>query len=180
MCFGIPPHQPPSLIQVGKLSHHTVGGRVGVRRHLLRARAAKQHCGYNPRAQVLAMQTALSARRSLCTTGPHSRAATNGHGEAPAVFAFPGAQVGGRFITLRPSSLARGPQQFGGGQSCCVLAPIEAASPWAPGIGSARRGGVETRRWSCSPCSGEMKALPCGGGLLAGTPTMVAKAAPRG
>uniref|UniRef100_A0A8B9ZVH9 NADH dehydrogenase [ubiquinone] 1 alpha subcomplex subunit 4-like 2 n=1 Tax=Anas zonorhyncha TaxID=75864 RepID=A0A8B9ZVH9_9AVES len=51
------------------------------------------------------MQTALSARRSLCTTGPRSRAATNGHGEAPAVFAFPGAQVGGRFITLRPSSL---------------------------------------------------------------------------
>lgn len=86
------------------------------------------------------MQTALSARRSLCTTGPRSRAATNGHGEAPAVFAFPGAQVGGRFITLRPSSLARGPQQFGGGQSCCVSAPIEAASPWAPGIGSARRG----------------------------------------
>ena len=55
---------PPSLIQVGKLSHRAVDGRVGVRRHLLRAQAAKQSYKYNPGAQVLAMQTARRARRA--------------------------------------------------------------------------------------------------------------------
>lgn len=92
---------------------------------------------------------------------PDPRSVLMGTARSRLRFALPGARLGGRFITLRPSSLPRGPLQFRGGQSSLGSAPIEATSPWALGIGSASRGGgkAETRRWSCCPAKKRCKTL---------------------
>lgn len=100
------PPSPPGVIPVGKLSHGAVGVEFGGTFSELRLPSRAANGG-------------RCWRRGSAGTAP-----VNGQDEAPSQ----GHGAGAALITLPASSPARGPRQFGGGQSRLGSAPIEAAS----------------------------------------------------